>query len=251
MEFKRMKNEGYDGIEPKNRGEFRAIWESWRKKRPFVEEIKPVQKSEPISSQSINFDYDFKSNLEESIIQIKDILKQRNFTCNDVSSNGFILAKSEPYDKNILIFVTKQKFNKSIEISFAELHNILNIFEWFCKNDHGQEILSGAFPTCGWESKDKPEIRQNALKRRTIIQGPNRIIKALNWHKTTPNIDPLKIKEDLVWMEQNKECFRALEQELLFHAKDIISKANLVSTISPFSYEFKIHLVFVLNISKN
>ena len=105
MEFKRMKREGYDGIEPKNRGEFRAIWESWRKKRPYVEEIKPVQKSEPISSQSINFDYDFKSNLEESIIQIKDILTQRNLTCYDAPSNNFILAESKQYNKYILIFI--------------------------------------------------------------------------------------------------------------------------------------------------
>lgn len=255
MEFKRMKNEGYDGIEPKNRGEFRAIWESWREKRPFVEEIKPVQKSEPISSQSINFDYDFKSNLEESIIQIKDILKQRNLTCYDALSNNFILAESKQYNKNILIFVTKQKFNKIIEVSFSELHYFLNNFKWFCENDHGEEILDGAFTECGWESKKIRKIRQNALKRRAIIQGPNRVIKALNWHKTTPTINPSIIKEDLVWIKQNKEYFMELEQLLLFHAKNIIAKAShknsSISNISPLGNEPIIDLAFVLNISKS
>jgi len=226
--------------------------------RPLVEDIQDVfkqtvmMKNISIKKKPIPFDYDFSNDVsEEHIDKIKNVLQQNKYRTYETHPNVFLLAKHEEYKKNILIFVSNQKYKKQLEVHFEDLQYILNIFKWFCENDFGQDLLDGSLRECGWSSKYIPEIRQNALKRRTIIQNPARTIRVLQWCEKNPNIDSSKIKKDLVWIKQNEENFVVLKKLILFNAKEIISNENLFSKTTPLIDEAIIDLVFVLNISKN
>jgi len=226
--------------------------------RPLVEDIQDVFKQTvmirnlSIKKKPIPFDYDFVNDVsEEHIGKIKNMLQQNKYHTYKTDPNVFLLAKHEEYKKNILIFVSNQKYKKQLEIRFEDLQYMLNIFKWFCENDFGQDLLDGSLRECGWSSKYPPEIRQNALKRRTIIQNPDRTIRILQWCEKNPNIDSSKIKKDLVWIKQNEENFIGLKKLILFNAKEIISNKDLFSKGTPLIDEALIDLVFVLNISKN
>jgi hypothetical protein len=226
--------------------------------KPFVHEIKSVfkdmgsRKNNSIKNKPIPFDYDFANDVsEEHIGKIKNILQQNKYHTYKTHPNVFLLAKHEKYKKNILIFVSNQKYKKQLEIRFEDLQNMLNIFKWFCEHDFGQDLLIGSLKKCGWTSTDPPEIRQNALKRRTIIKNPERTIRALHWFEKNPNMDSSQIKKDLVWIKQNKENFIGLKKLILFNTKEIISNEDLFSKSTPLIDEALIDLVFVLNISKN
>jgi len=245
--------------------------------RPLVEEIKDIfkqtvmMKNISIKKKPIPFDYDFANDVseehigkiknmlqqnkyhtyEERIGKIKNMLQQNKYHTYKTHPNVFLLAKHEEYKKNILIFVSNQKYKKQLEIRFEDLQHILNIFKWFCENDHGQALLNKSLTICGWDSKDPPEIRQNALKRKIITHRLDRTIRVLQWCEKNPNIDPSKIKKDLVWIKQNEENFIGLKKLILFNAKEIISNKDLFSKGTPLIDEALIDLVFVLNISKN
>ena len=226
--------------------------------RPLVEDIKDIfkqiamMKNISIKKKPIPFDYDFANDVsEEHIGKIKNMLQQNKYHTYKTHPNVFLLAKHEEYKKNILIFVSNQKYKKQLEVRFEDLQYMLNIFKWFCENDFGQNLLDGSFRECGWSSTFPPEIRQNALKRRTIIDNPDRIIRGLQWFEKNPNIDSSKIKKDLVWIKQNEENFIGLKKLILFNAKEIISNEDLFSKSTPLIDEALIDLVFVLNISKN
>ena len=226
--------------------------------RPLVEDIKDIfkqtvmMKNLSIKKKPIPFDYDFANDVsEEHIGKIKNMLQQNKYHTYKTHPNVFLLAKHEEYKKNILIFVSNQKYKKQLEIQFEELQHILNIFKWFCENDHGQALLNKSLKICGWDSKDPPEIRQNALKRKIITHRLDRTIRVLQWCEKNPNIDPSKIKKDLVWIKQNEENFIGLKKLILFNAKEIISNEDLFSKSTPLIDEALIDLVFVLNISKN
>ena len=226
--------------------------------RPLVEDIKDIfkqiamMKNISIKKKPIPFDYDFANDVsEEHIGKIKNMLQQNKYHTYKTHPNVFLLAKHEEYKKNILIFVSNQKYKKQLEVRFEDLQYMLNIFKWFCENDFGQNLLDGSFRECGWSSTFPPEIRQNALKRRTIIRNPDRTIRGLQWFEKNPNIDSSKIKKDLVWIKQNEENFIGLKKLILFNAKEIISNEDLFSKSTPLIDEALIDLVFVLNISKN
>ena len=226
--------------------------------RPLVEDIQDVFKQTvmirnlSIKKKPIPFDYDFVNDVsEEHIGKIKNMLSQNKYHTYKTHPNVFLLAKHEEYKKNILIFVSNQKYKKQLEVRFEDLQYMLNIFKWFCENDFGQDLLDGSLRECGWSSKYPPEIRQNALKRRTIIQNPDRTIRILQWCEKNPNIDSSKITKDLVWIKQNEENFIGLKKLILFNAKEIISNEDLFSKSTPLIDEALIDLVFVLNISKN
>lgn len=226
---------------------------SWR---PLFEDIKNVFKQTilikniSIKKTPITFDYNFTKNIDEDHIdKIKNILQQNKFHTFETHPNVFLLAKHEEYEKNILIFVSDQKYKKKLEIH--DLQNILNIWKWFCENDYGQSPLAQSLSICGWSSKDVPQIRQNALKRRIVIDDPSRVIRALQWCGNLPNIDSSITKRDVVWIKQNEENFIELKKLILFNAKEIIFNENLFSKTTPLTDEAMIDLVFVLNISKN
>jgi len=231
---------------------------------PLVEDIDYVFKdmdwhrNNSIKRINITFDYDFTNNINEDYIgKIKNILQQNKYHTYETHPNVFLLAKHEKYKKNILIFVSNQKYKKQLEIRFEDLQNILKIFKWFCEHDYGQSLLKGSLTECGWSSKNPPEIRHNALKRRTIIKNSDRTIRGLQWCEKMTNMDSSKIKKDLVWVKQNERNFIELKKLILFNAKEIVSNEDLFSKSTEYSItgekqeEDLIDLVFVLNISKN
>ena len=226
--------------------------------RPLFNEIKIVFKEKidvgkkPSKPMSIKLDYIFNNDetKNDSTLEIKKILKQRNYTIFETSSNDFILAKNEQYGKNILIYVSNQKFKKQLEIPFHDLHDILNHFEWFWRNYYGQEILEKSLTRYGWESSLSPEFRQTALKRKMIVESNlSRIIKSLKLCKINQNIDPSIIERDILWVITHENRFFELKILLIHNAREILLKAGLIPRYS--DRDSTINLVFVINISKN
>ncbi len=93
LELKKMRENGYDGIEPENRGEFRDIWEEWQKKNSKFNS----EKNLVIDLYHMSSIYNLESILIHGILSPKE-LEKHGIKPNHISDREIVKKR-----KNITI----------------------------------------------------------------------------------------------------------------------------------------------------